>query len=161
MVRLRLARRLPFRLGIRIREWREAHSLPAPIPLLAMNGRQRFASTSPAPRNVGVGGDACGLPVPGFNTGVTAMKFRSMVMCATVLGLLSAGANAQSRGEGWEFGADLLYQNSQDVDFDGGTNVEFDSDIGISLYAGYRFSDRLEVQMGLDWSNTDYDVSFV
>lgn len=88
------------------------------------------------------------------------MKIQSMCMCAAVLGLLSAGANAQSRGEGWEFGADLLYQNSQDVDFDGGTNVEFDSDIGISLYAGYRFSERFEVQMGLDWSNTDYDVSF-
>ena len=54
-------------------------------------------------------------------------------MCAAVLGLFSAGVNAQSRGEGWEFGADLLYQNSQDVEFDGGTIVEFDSDIGISL----------------------------
>ena len=75
------------------------------------------------------------------------MKIKGMFMCAAVLGLLSAGANAQSRGEGWEFGADLLYQNSQDVDFDGGTSVEFDSDIGISLYAGYRFSERLEVQM--------------
>jgi opacity protein-like surface antigen len=81
-------------------------------------------------------------------------------MCAAVSSLLSAGAHAQSRDEGWEFGADLVYQNSHDVEFDGGSTAEFDSDLGISLFAGYRFSDQLEVQFGLDWSNVDYDVSF-
>ena len=87
------------------------------------------------------------------------MRIQNMFMCAAALSLLSAGANAQSRGEGWEFGADLLYQNSNDVEFDGGTTVAFDSDIGFSLCGGYRFSERLEVQFGLDWTNVDYDVS--
>jgi opacity protein-like surface antigen len=87
------------------------------------------------------------------------MRFQSLFMCAAVLSLLSAGANAQSRGEGWEFGADVLYQNSQDVDFDGGSTVAFDSDVGLSLFAGYRFSDRLELQFGLDWSSVDYDAT--
>jgi opacity protein-like surface antigen len=75
------------------------------------------------------------------------------------MSLLSAGANAQSRGEGWEFGVDLLYQNSNDVEFDGGSTVAFDSDIGFSLFGAYRFSDRLELQFGVDWTNVDYDVS--
>jgi opacity protein-like surface antigen len=88
------------------------------------------------------------------------MRLQSLFGCAAALSLLSAGANAQSRGEGWEFGADLVYQNSQDVDFDGGTNVEFDSDLGVSLYAAFRFSERLELQFGVDWSNVDYDVHF-
>lgn len=88
------------------------------------------------------------------------MRFKSMFMYAAMLSLLSAGVNAQSRGEGWEFGGDLIYQNSQDIDFDGGTTAQFDSDLGFSLYAGYRFSERLEVQFGIDWSNVDYDVSF-
>src|SRR5688572_4618737 len=87
------------------------------------------------------------------------MRPSSLFMCAAAMSLLSAGANAQSRGEGWEFGADLLYLNSNDVDFDGGTTVAFDSDIGFSVYGGYRFSDKLEVQFGLDWSNVDYDAS--
>ena len=78
------------------------------------------------------------------------MKLQTMLICAAGLSLLSAGANAQSRGEGWEFGADLLYQNSNDVDFDGGTTVAFDSDIGFSLWGGYRFSDKLEVQFGCE-----------
>jgi len=89
------------------------------------------------------------------------MRLKSMFMCAAALSLLSAGANAQSRGEGWEFGADLLYQNSNDVEFDGGTTVAFDSDIGFSLWGGYRFSERLEVQFGLDWTNVDYDAGLV
>lgn len=87
------------------------------------------------------------------------MRLSSLFLCAAAATLLSVGANAQSRGEGWEFGAELLYQNSNDVDFDGGTTVAFDSDIGFSLWGGYRFSDRLEVQFGLDWTNVDYDAS--
>jgi opacity protein-like surface antigen len=89
------------------------------------------------------------------------MKYQRIFFYAAALSLLSAGANAQSRGDGWEFGADLLYLNGQDVDFDGGSNVDFDSDIGVSLYVGYRFSDKLEAQFGLDWSNVDYDATLV
>jgi opacity protein-like surface antigen len=97
---------------------------------------------------------------PGFNTGVNVMRLKSISILAAACCLLSAGASAQSRDVGWEFGAELIYQNSQDVDFDGGTTVEFDSDLGISLSAGYRFSDHLEVQFGVDWTNVDYDVGF-
>ena len=88
------------------------------------------------------------------------MRIPKLFMCAAVLSLLSAGAVAQSRGDGWEFGADLLYQNSNDVEFDGGTTAAFESDIGFSLYGGYRFSDRLELQFGVDWTNVDTNVGF-
>ncbi len=90
------------------------------------------------------------------------MKIRavSMSILAAACCLLSAAANAQSRDEGWEFGVDLIYQNSQDVEFEGNTNVEFDSDIGFSIYGGLRFSDRFEVQFGVDWLQADYDVTF-
>ena len=89
------------------------------------------------------------------------MKIHGLFFCAAAMSLLSTGANAQSRGDGWEFGADLLYLNSQSVDFDGGSTVDFDSDIGVSLYVGYRFSDKLEAQFGVDWSNVDYDANLV
>jgi len=84
-----------------------------------------------------------------------------MCLWAAAACLISAGASAQSRGTGWEFGADVVYQNSQDIDFDGGTTVAFGSDVGISAFAGYRFNDRLEVQFGLDWSTVDYDATRV
>ena len=88
------------------------------------------------------------------------MRLQRLFICAAAMSLLSAGAMAQSRDVGWEFGGDLIYQNSQDVEFDGGTNVAFGSDLGFSLSAGYRFSDRFELQFGVDWSKVDYDVSF-
>lgn len=76
--------------------------------------------------------------------------------------LLAGGlANAQSnnRGPGWEFGADVIYQDSQDVDFNGGTTVSLDDDFGFALVFGYRFSDKLELQFGLDWNDVDFDAS--
>src|SRR5258708_7481523 len=87
------------------------------------------------------------------------MKFRTMCMWAGAAGLISAGASAQSRGTGWEFGADVVFQNSENIDFDGGTTVKFGTDVGVSAFAGYRLNDRLEVQFGLDWSTVDYDAN--
>ena len=108
--------------------------------------------------NVGVGG---GLAVSTIDFQQEfMMRLPKVFLGAMALSLVSAVAGAQSRGAGWEFGADLIYVNSSDVDFDGGTTAEFDSDIGLSLLAGYRFSDHLEVQFGVDWSSQDYDVSF-
>ena len=63
---------------------------------------------------------------------------------------ISAAAGAQSRDTGWEFGADVAYQSSKDSNVDT-TSTSFDDDIGLSLYAGYRMSSRLEFQFGLDW----------
>src|SRR3954466_12851856 len=86
--------------------------------------------------------------------GVSDMKMLSAVcLSAAAACLLSTGANAQSRGEGWEFGGDVVFQLSQDFKGDNGTSVSFDDDIGLSLDAGYRFNDRYEVHFGLDWNN--------
>jgi opacity protein-like surface antigen len=73
--------------------------------------------------------------------------------------VMSAAAGAQSRDAGWEFGGDISYQPSQDMN-EQGTDVSFDDDIGLSLYAGYRMSPRLEFQFGLDWSTVDYNATF-
>ncbi len=88
------------------------------------------------------------------------MKIHPMIVWAAGLCLASAGASAQSRDTGWEFGGDVVFQTSQDVEFDDGGTTEFDDDIGISLFAGYRMSPRLEFQFGLDWSTVDYDATF-
>jgi opacity protein-like surface antigen len=83
-----------------------------------------------------------------------------MFLWAAALCVVSAAASAQSRDTGWEFGGDVIYQSSQDVDFDDGGTTEFEDDIGISLYAGYRMSPRLEFQFGLDWSSIDYQAEY-
>ena len=87
------------------------------------------------------------------------MKLCGIFLAGAAACLLATGANAQSRGTGWEFGADLIYQGSQDVDFDGGSTASFQDDIGVSLFAGYRLNDRLEFHFGLDWATVDYDAT--
>jgi opacity protein-like surface antigen len=84
------------------------------------------------------------------------MKNRYLVTLAAACATLSLAANA--RDVGWEFGGELIYQNSLDVDFEGGSTAELDSDLGIAVTFGYRFSDRLELTMGLDWNTVDYSA---
>jgi opacity protein-like surface antigen len=80
--------------------------------------------------------------------------------------LLAAGsiatASAQSggtRGEGWEFGFDVIYQDSTDLSFDGGTSASLEADWGLTVGAAYRFSERLELGFGLDWQQVDYSAN--
>ena len=88
------------------------------------------------------------------------MKIHGAFLWATGFFLASTGAFAQSRDTGWEFGADVIYQTSQDIEFDGGGTTSFDDDIGLSLYAGYRMSSRLEFQFGLDWASVGYEAEY-
>ncbi|HEV8442627.1 MAG TPA: outer membrane beta-barrel protein [Steroidobacteraceae bacterium] len=84
------------------------------------------------------------------------MKSRYIITLAALCSAWSLAANA-GRDVGWEFGGEVIYQNSQDVDFEGGSKLSMDSDVGLALTFGYRFSSRLELTMGLDWNNVDYD----
>lgn len=94
------------------------------------------------------------------------MKTLRLILMGLGSLLLAPVIHAQERGVGWEFGADLIYQLSQDVDAnggldEGGSNFSLDDDIGLSINFGYRFSDRLELQFALDWNDVDYDASVV
>ena len=84
------------------------------------------------------------------------MRLRSFIALGL---LLCSGAALADRQPGWDFGGELLYQFSQDISFEGGSNASLDDDIGIALTFGYRFSPRLELTFGLDWNTVDYDIN--
>ena len=88
------------------------------------------------------------------------MKNRYVVMLAALCSVWSLAAQAD-RDIGWEFGGELIYQDSQDFEADGNSSASLDSDIGIALTFGYRFSERLELTFGLDWNNIDYSAEVV
>jgi len=88
------------------------------------------------------------------------MKSRHIVMLAAVCSAWSLAAHAD-RDPGWEFGGELIYQDSQDISADGGSTASIDSDVGLALTFGYRLSERLEVNFGLDWNNVDYKANLV
>lgn len=75
--------------------------------------------------------------------------------------LLASVAQAQERDPGWDFGFDVIYQDSQSATFDGGSSIDTDSDYGFSASFGYRFNSRLEAGIALDWQNIDYRATLV
>jgi opacity protein-like surface antigen len=88
------------------------------------------------------------------------MKNRYVVPLAALCSVWSLAAYAD-RDTGWEFGGELIYQDSVDFDSDGGSSASLDSDLGIALTFGYRISERLELTFGLDWNNIDYTADLV
>ena len=88
------------------------------------------------------------------------MKSRYLVTLAALCGAWSMAAHAD-RDTGWEFGAELIYQDSADFDSSGDSTASLDGDVGIALTFGYRMNERLELTFGLDWNNIDYEAHLV
>jgi opacity protein-like surface antigen len=86
------------------------------------------------------------------------MRIQHFVPLAVVCAMWSFAAHAE-RQPGWDFGADLIYQDAQHIDFKGGSSAALEDDIGLALAFAYRLNSRLEITFGLDWSNVDYKVN--
>jgi opacity protein-like surface antigen len=82
-------------------------------------------------------------------------------IAAASLALSSVAFGQHTSGTGWEAGLDVVYQASKTLHFDGGTNADLDSDTGLSVTFGYRYSAHLEYQFALDWSDVDYKANLV
>jgi opacity protein-like surface antigen len=88
------------------------------------------------------------------------MNFRHW-LCASLgaailIPSIGAAQGSSTREPGWDFGADVIYEFSQNVDFEGGSTLDLDDDIGIALIFGYRINPRFEVGFSLDWNSVDY-----
>ncbi len=88
------------------------------------------------------------------------MKFSMLRSLALIASGLCIGtlANAAEREPGWEVGTDIYYQFSKDATFKGGSTLSLDDDLGLAITFGYRFSDLLELQFGMDWNSVDYSA---
>jgi opacity protein-like surface antigen len=89
------------------------------------------------------------------------MKAVVVSFLAAVAAVPLAAQAQQGRQPGWEFGADVIYQDSSKVTFDGGSKIDFQDDWGLDLAFAYRFNERLELTFGLDWQEVSYDADFV
>jgi opacity protein-like surface antigen len=85
------------------------------------------------------------------------MKSRYIVTLAAICSAWSLSAYAD-RDTGWEFGGELIYQDSVDIESENGS-ASLDSDVGIALTFGYRLNERVEVTFGLDWNTIDYSAN--
>jgi opacity protein-like surface antigen len=89
------------------------------------------------------------------------MSIRKRSVWLASVALLANATQGQDRDPGWEFGLDVLYQDSQSATFEGGSSIETDSDYGLSATFGYRINSRLEVGFALDWQNIDYQATLI
>ena len=70
----------------------------------------------------------------------------------------TAAAQSADREGRWEASAGLTFINSSDVDFDGGTTADIDSDNGFKFGVAYHFSDHLKFGGSLSFSTIDHDA---
>jgi|WetSurMetagenome_2_1015567.scaffolds.fasta_scaffold28331_4 opacity protein-like surface antigen len=94
--------------------------------------------------------------------------FRQPSLWITVALVLLLGAGtAQAQGysgsrEGhWEFTLAPLYQMSNSIDFEGGSKLKTDSELGFGLGFGYNLSDQFNLGFGFDWYSVSYDATVI
>ena len=88
---------------------------------------------------------------------IAVVLFSSVVWCAQ-----PAAAQGSGDREGkWEARLALLFQQSADADFDGGTTASIDSDTGFRIGFGHHLTDQIELGFNLDLVQADYDARIV
>ena len=73
----------------------------------------------------------------------------------------AAFAQSADRAGTWETRLDIVYQNSSDWDFNGGTTADIDSDTSFLIGVGYHLSDNLELGGNITFGQTDYSADIV
>jgi opacity protein-like surface antigen len=91
-------------------------------------------------------------------TKTTTRIFTTVQLAALVLVLVAGAttASAQDREGRWEFTLGTLYQLGTSIDAESGGRVETDDDFGLSVGAGYNFTDKLATSFGMQWAGIGY-----
>jgi opacity protein-like surface antigen len=89
----------------------------------------------------------------------TSRYWRGWLLSLAALALLPvASAVAQDRAGTWETRLGILFQNSADWDFEGGTTADIDSDTSFLLGASFHLNENLELGGNVVFGQTDYDA---
>ena len=85
-----------------------------------------------------------------------AVFWRGLVSLGILAMAPVAFAQSADRAGTWETRIDIVYINSSDWDFAGGTTAEIDSDTSFLLGFGYHLNDNLELGGNFTFGQTDY-----
>lgn len=96
-------------------------------------------------------------------TFTTRDLLRNSAAACAALGLLAlattASAQSADREGRWEASAGLTFLSSSNVNFEGGTTADVDSDTGFKFGVAYHLTDHLKFGGTLSFSNIDYRAS--
>lgn len=93
------------------------------------------------------------------------MKPTRMILAALLALFVTGTAVAQSfgaprsglRAERWEAYGSLRPIFSENVDFEGGSSIDVDDDLGFAFGMGYNFNEHLLIGGEFSWSSPDYE----
>jgi opacity protein-like surface antigen len=86
-------------------------------------------------------------------------KWRIGLGCLVILAASPlASAQSADRAQTWETRLGIVFQNSADWDFEGGTTADIDSDTSFLIGAAYHLNDNLELGGNFVFGQTDYDA---
>src|SRR5262245_14861627 len=85
-----------------------------------------------------------------------AILRRGLTWLAALALAPAAFAQSADRAGSWETRLDIVYTNSSDWDFDGGTTADIDSDTSFLVGASYHLNDNLELGGNFIFGQTDY-----
>src|SRR5688500_5922755 len=89
-------------------------------------------------------------------------KWRFVFALLGALALVpAASAQSADRAGSWETRVGIVFQNSADWDFEGGTTADIDSDTSFLIGASYHLNENLELGGNLSFGQTDYDADIV
>jgi len=85
-----------------------------------------------------------------------------VAILTAVLGLTAIGtaqaSSYSSRAERWEFTVQARYLNAQSIHFNGGSEIDTNSDMGWGFGIGYNFDDHLGMSVDFGWNSPSYDA---
>jgi opacity protein-like surface antigen len=82
--------------------------------------------------------------------------------CLALLAMAPAAlAQSADRAGTWETRLDIVFQNSADWDFNGGTTADIASDQSFLFGVAYHYSDNLELGGNVTFGQTDYTADIV
>lgn len=90
-----------------------------------------------------------------------AVFWRGLVSLGMLAMAPVAFAQSADRAGTWETRLDIVYTNSSDWDFDGGTTADIDSDTSFLVGVGYHLNDNLELGGNFVFGQTDYEADIV
>ena len=89
-------------------------------------------------------------------------RWRPYLVCLAVLAMAPAALAQSANREGtWETRLGIVFLNSSDWDFAGGTTADIDSDTSFLIGGSYHLNDHLELGGNLTFGQTDYTADIV
>jgi opacity protein-like surface antigen len=89
----------------------------------------------------------------------------TLLLALGTVGWFAAGASRihaateSNRAETWEFSIPIRYLPGYKADFDGGSSIEINDDIGWGFGLGYNFNEHLNLDFEFAWTSANYKAT--